>query len=44
METREARFTTLDVYLAAFLQVRGFPPTLDNRGGKIVLFSPHALP
>jgi len=36
MGMREARFTTLDVYLAAYLKMRGFPLSLDNRGGKVV--------
>lgn len=45
METRpEHRFTTLDVYLAAFLTMRGFTLSLHKSGGKVIFSfapSPH---
>jgi len=35
------RFTTLDVYLAAYLSMNGCPPELESRGGKVIFAFPN---
>jgi hypothetical protein len=36
------RFTTLDLYLAAFLEMNGCRPDLVVQGGKVVFAFPHS--
>lgn len=37
---KEERFTTLDLYLAAYLEMNGCRPDLVSQGGKIVFSFP----
>lgn len=40
--TTKQKFTTLDIYLAGYLEYRGIPAELDNQGTRVIFTFPQS--